>query len=70
MSRVCQLTGKKPFFGNSVSHSHRKTRKKYLINLIVKKILNPLTGKLEKMRISTNALRTLTKRMGQIDSSK
>ena len=33
MSRVCDVTGKKPMFGNNVSHAHNKTRRRFNINL-------------------------------------
>ncbi|MBN1494471.1 50S ribosomal protein L28 [Candidatus Peregrinibacteria bacterium] len=63
MSKVCCVTGKKPAVGHNVSHSNRKTKRRFLPNLMSKKVFNPKTGKWEKLRISTNGLRTLTKRM-------
>jgi large subunit ribosomal protein L28 len=63
MSKVCQITGKKPSTGCNVSHSNRHTKRRFMPNLITKRILNPETGKYEKMRISTSALRTLQKKM-------
>ena len=63
MAKVCQITGKRPKSGHNVSHSQRKTKRRFLPNLIKKKVLNPLTGRFERMRISTSALRTLRKRM-------
>ena len=33
MSRVCDVTGKKPMFGNKVSHAHNKSRRRFNINL-------------------------------------
>ena len=33
MSKVCQITGKKPMFGNNVSHANNKTRRKFNVNL-------------------------------------
>ena len=65
MARICPLTGKKPSTGNNVSHSQRKTKRRWLPNLVVKRIFDPFTGRIVKMRISTNALRTLTKFMGE-----
>ena len=38
MSRICQLSGKKPMVGNNVSHSNKKTKRRFDINLIKKKI--------------------------------
>ncbi len=63
MSRVCKLTGKKPSVGNNVSHSNRKTKRRFLPNLMKKKVYNPETGKVEKMVISAKGLRILKKRM-------
>ena len=37
MSRVCDVTGKKPMFGNKVSHAHNKSRRRFNINLQKKK---------------------------------
>ncbi|CAM4449555.1 MAG: 50S ribosomal protein L28 [Legionellaceae bacterium] len=36
MSRVCQVTGKRPMVGNNVSHSNRKTKRRFLPNLHTK----------------------------------
>ncbi|MBT3704407.1 50S ribosomal protein L28 [Candidatus Peregrinibacteria bacterium] len=63
MSRVCKLTGKKPSSGNNVSHSNRKTKRRFLPNLMKKKVYNPETGKVEKMVISAKGLRILKKKM-------
>jgi len=41
MSRVCQLTGKRPIAGNNVSHSNRKTKRRFLPNLHKKKFYIP-----------------------------
>jgi large subunit ribosomal protein L28 len=62
MSRVCQLTGKKPLSGNNVSHAHNKSRMKQLPNLKVKKIWIPEENRFVKMKISAEALRTLKKK--------
>ncbi|MGE3278854.1 MAG: 50S ribosomal protein L28 [Candidatus Altimarinota bacterium] len=61
MARRCQITGKGPGSGNLRSHSNRATRRRFLPNLIRKKVLDPKTGKYVRMTISTAALRTLTK---------
>lgn len=63
MSRICPITGKKPSRGNHVSHSQRKVKRSWRPNLVVKKIYDRVTGRMVRMRISTNALRTLTKYM-------
>ena len=61
MSRVCQLTGKRPISGNHVSHSNRKTKRRFLPNLIKKRFFIPETGEWVTLKISTSALRTINK---------
>jgi large subunit ribosomal protein L28 len=61
MSRVCQLTGKRPISGNRVSHSNRKTRRRFLPNLHKKRFFVPETGAWVTLKISSNALRTINK---------
>ncbi|MDP4008058.1 MAG: 50S ribosomal protein L28 [Candidatus Peregrinibacteria bacterium] len=63
MSKICPITGKRPSTGNNRSHSNRATKRRFLPNLIVKRIYDPITKTWKKMRISVNALKTLTKRM-------
>jgi large subunit ribosomal protein L28 len=62
MSRVCQLTGKKVMVGNNVSHSNRKTKRKFYPNLITKKFYLPEEDKYITLKISTSALRTINKK--------
>jgi large subunit ribosomal protein L28 len=61
MSRVCEITGKKAIVGNKVSHSNAKTKRKFNVNLQVKKFFLPEENKWVSMRISTSALRTINK---------
>ena len=61
MAKVCQVTGKKPSSGNNVSHSVRRTKRRFLPNLQKKKILNPFTGKYQVVKVSTRALKLLAK---------
>ena len=61
MSRICQISGKRPLAGNNVSHSKRRTRRTQKPNLQKKRLLNPATGKMETVLISTDMLRTLKK---------
>ena len=61
MSRVCQLTGKRPISGNNVSHSNRRTRRRFLPNLITKRFFIPETSQWVTLKISTSALRTINK---------
>jgi len=65
MSKICQVTGKRPQVGRNVSHSNRKTKRRFLPNLMKKKVFNPETGKVEKMVISAKGLKILQKKMTQ-----
>jgi large subunit ribosomal protein L28 len=62
MSRVCQLTGKSVMVGNNVSHSQRKTKRKFYPNLITKKFFIPEENGFITLKISTSALRTINKK--------
>ncbi|MFK8164282.1 MAG: 50S ribosomal protein L28 [Lewinella sp.] len=61
MSKVCKLTGKKPISGNNVSHSNRKTKRRFVPNIQKKKFFVPETGQFVTLRISTSAMRTINK---------
>lgn len=62
MSRVCQLTGKSVMVGNNVSHSKRRTKRKFLPNLISKRFFIPEENDYITLKISTSALRTINKK--------
>ena len=62
MSRVCELTGKKPMSGNNVSHSKRKTKRKFLPNLVTKKFFIPEMDRWVSLKVSTSAMRTINKK--------
>jgi large subunit ribosomal protein L28 len=62
MSRVCQITGKSVMVGNNVSHSNRKTKRKFFPNLISKKFYIPEEDRTITLKISTSALRTINKK--------
>jgi len=62
MARRCKLTGKGPLSGNRVSHSNRKTRMRQLPNLQDKRLFVPEIGRWVRVRMSTRALRTVTKK--------
>jgi len=62
MSRVCQITGKSVMVGNNVSHSQRKTKRKFYPNLITKKFFIPEENGFITLKISTSALRTINKK--------
>lgn len=59
MSRVCELTGVKVLSGNNVSHSERKTRRRFLPNLQRVTLRSDSLGRDFKFRVTTRALRTL-----------
>ncbi|MBK7887784.1 MAG: 50S ribosomal protein L28 [Bacteroidetes bacterium] len=61
MSKICDLTGKHSISGNNVSHSNRKTRRKFHPNLQTKKFFMPETGEWITLKVSTSALRTIDK---------
>jgi len=56
---MCELCGKKPMFGHNVSHSNRKTKRKFKPN--VQRVTVILNGVPKRMRICTRCLRTLYK---------
>ncbi len=62
MSRVCQLTGKSVMVGNNVSHSNRKTKRRFYPNLVTKKFFVPEDNSFITLKISTSALRTINKK--------
>ncbi|MEM6627716.1 MAG: 50S ribosomal protein L28 [Pseudomonadota bacterium] len=64
MSRQCELTGIKPMVGNNVSHSNRKTKRRFLPNLINVTLRSEALGQDYKLRIAASALRTVDKRGG------
>lgn len=61
MSKVCELTGKRPITGNNVSHSNRKTKRRFLPNLQKKKFFVPETGEWITLKVCTKAMRTIDK---------
>lgn len=61
MSKVCQLTGKRPITGNNVSHSKRRTKRRFLPNLQNKKYFVPETDEWIELKLSTSAMRTINK---------
>ena len=61
MSRVCQVTGKRPMAGNNVSHAHNKTRRRFLPNLHNKRIWVESEQRFVKLRVSQKGLRIIDK---------
>jgi large subunit ribosomal protein L28 len=61
MSRVCQVTGKRPVSGNNVSHAHNKTRRRFLPNLHTHKFWVEEENRWVKLRVSTQGMRLIDK---------
>lgn len=61
MSKICQLTGAKPKSGHLISHSNRKTKRRFLPNLIQKKVLDVKSGTMVRVKMTARAARTLVK---------
>jgi large subunit ribosomal protein L28 len=61
MSRVCQVTGKKPVSGNNVSHANNRTRRRFLPNLQSHKFWIESENRWVKLRLSTKGMRIIDK---------
>jgi len=61
MSRVCQVTGKRPVTGNNVSHANNKTKRRFLPNLQHHRFWVESENRWVRLRISAKAMRTIDK---------
>lgn len=61
MARKCKISGKKPLAGHKISKSNHKTKRWQKPNLQYKKICNPESGHEVRVRMSTSALRSISK---------
>ena len=61
MARICQVTGKKTLSGHNVSHANNKTKRRFMPNLHERRFWVPSEKRWIKLRVSTNALRTIDK---------
>lgn len=61
MAKVCQISGKRASAGNNVSHSVRRTKRRFIPNLQKKRIWDPINNMWVKIRICTRSLRNLMK---------
>lgn len=61
MSKVCELTGKRPIVGNKVSHSNAKSKRRFEPNLIKKKFYIPELDKTVTLKVCTKAMKTIDK---------
>ena len=64
MARRCELTGKGPLVGHKVSHSNRKTKRRFLPNLCNVTLISDALGRSVRLRVSANALKTVDRRGG------
>ena len=62
MSKVCQVTGKRPVSGNNVSHSHKKTKRRFLPNLHYNRFWVESEQRWVRLRVSTSGMRTIDKK--------
>jgi len=62
MSRVCQITGKRPTTGNTVSHANNRKRRRFLPNLHTQRFWLEGEKRWVTLRVSTNGLRTIEKK--------
>jgi large subunit ribosomal protein L28 len=62
MSKICQVTGKKVMVGNNVSHSKRRTKRKFYPNLFEKKYYLPEEERWISLKISAAGIRLITKK--------
>ena len=56
MAKICEICGKKPIVGNNVSHSHHKTRRRWLPNL--QRVKAMIDGTKKRIKVCTNCLKS------------
>ena len=61
MSKVCQVTGKKAVVGNNVSHSKRRTKSKFMVNLFTKRYYLPEENRWITLKVSAAGMRNINK---------
>lgn len=62
MSQTCQVTGARPGFGNNVPHSHRRTRRRFDVNIQRKRYWVPSLGRQITLRVSARGIGTIDQR--------
>lgn len=62
MSKVCQVTGKRPVTGNNVSHAHNKTRRRFVPNLHSKRFWVESENRFVRLRVSAKGMRIIDKK--------
>jgi len=61
MSRVCQVTGKRPITGNNVSHANNKTKRRFLPNIKNRRFWVPEENRYVSLKVSTKGIRIIDK---------
>lgn len=61
MTKICDVTGKRPTTGNNVSHANNKTKRRFLPNLHKRRIWVPSEKRFVTLRVSARGLRTIDK---------
>jgi large subunit ribosomal protein L28 len=61
MSKVCQVTGKRPHTGNNVSHAQNKTKRRFLPNIQTRRFWVPSEKRWVRLKVSTKGMRTIDK---------
>jgi large subunit ribosomal protein L28 len=61
MSKVCQVTGKRPMSGNNVSHANNKTKRRFLPNLQKKKYYLESENRWIRLRVTARGIKTISK---------
>lgn len=62
MSKVCQVTGKKPLVGNTVSHANNKRRRRFEPNLHTRRFWLESEGRFVSLRVSCHGMRIIDKK--------
>jgi large subunit ribosomal protein L28 len=62
MSKICQVTGKRPTVGNNVSHANNKTKRRFLPNIQIRRYYVPSEERFVTLRLSTRGMRTIDKK--------
>ena len=62
MAKVCEITGKRPMFGNNVSHANNKTRRRFDPNLQNKRFWIPSEKRWVRLKVSAKAIKIISKK--------
>lgn len=62
MSKVCQVTGKRPLYGNNVSHAKNKTRRRFMPNIHTRKYWSEKLKRIITLKVSAKGMRIIDKK--------